>query len=68
MQRSGIRGGAFTFPGSPDCTSLHPGYACYERLWTSGAAGNDVTLHLVRDKVVKHLIVQTTDRLAYLRS
>ena len=39
----------------------------YERLWASGAAGGDVTLHIVRDKVVKHLIVQTGDRLAYLR-
>ena len=39
----------------------------YERLWGSGAAGNNVTLHIVRDKVVKHLIVQTSDRLAYLQ-
>ena len=39
----------------------------YESLWSSGGAGHDVTLHMVRDKVVKHLIVQTSDRLAYLR-
>lgn len=38
----------------------------YESLW-SGGAGRDVTLHIVRDKVVKHLIVQTSDRLSYLR-
>ncbi len=37
----------------------------YESLWSVGA-GEDVTLHIVRDKVVKHLIVQTSDRLAYL--
>jgi S1-C subfamily serine protease len=39
----------------------------YESLWASGGAGSDVTLHIVRDKVVKHLIVQTGDRLEYLR-
>ena len=39
----------------------------YESLWSSGGAGGDVTLHIVRDKVVKHLIVQTSDRLSYLR-
>ncbi len=38
----------------------------YESLWSS-SAGGDVTLHIVRDKVVKHLIVQTSDRLSYLR-
>jgi len=38
----------------------------YESLWGSGAAGIDVTLHIVRDKVVKHLIVQSGDRLDYL--
>jgi len=35
-------------------------------LWR-GSAGADVTLHIVRNKVVKHLIVQTCDRLSYLR-
>lgn len=39
----------------------------YERLWASGAAGGDVTLHIVRGKSVKHLIVQTGDRLDYLQ-
>ncbi len=39
----------------------------YERLWGSCAAGGDITLHIVRDKVVKHLIVQTSDRLSYLK-
>lgn len=38
----------------------------YESLWGSGGAGIDVTLHIVRDKVVKHLIVQSGDRLEYL--
>lgn len=38
----------------------------YESLWR-GSAGGDITLHIVRDKQVKHLIVQTSDRLAYLR-
>lgn len=39
----------------------------YESLWSSGAAGGDITLHIVRDKAVRHLIVQTGDRLSYLR-
>ncbi len=39
----------------------------YERLWASGAAGTDITLHIVRETVVKHIIVQTVDRLSYLR-
>jgi serine protease Do len=39
----------------------------YVSLWSSGGAGVDVTLHIVRDKVVKHLIVQSGDRLSYLR-
>lgn len=39
----------------------------YERLWASGAAGSDVTLHIVREKSVRHLIVQTGDRLDYLQ-
>lgn len=39
----------------------------YERLWASGAAGGDVMLHIVRDKSVRHLIVQTGDRLDYLQ-
>ncbi len=38
----------------------------YQSLWSS-SAGDDVTLHIVRDKVVKHLIVQTGDRLSYLQ-
>jgi len=38
----------------------------YEKLW-SHAAGDDITLHIVRDKVVKHIIVQSGDRLSYLR-
>ena len=39
----------------------------YQSLWSSGGAGGDITLHIVRGKAVKHLIVQTSDRLAYLR-
>jgi S1-C subfamily serine protease len=39
----------------------------YERLWACGNAGIDVTLHIVRDKAVRHLIVETGDRLDYLQ-
>ncbi len=38
----------------------------YEKLW-SHAAGDDITLHIVREKTVKHIIVQSGDRLSYLR-
>jgi S1-C subfamily serine protease len=39
----------------------------YERLWQGTQPGGDVTLHIVRDKAVKHIIVQTGDRLDYLQ-
>lgn len=39
----------------------------YERLWSRASAGDDVTLHIVRDKSVRHIIVQTGDRLDYLQ-
>jgi len=39
----------------------------YERLWQNTGPGEDVTLHIVRDKAVKHIIVQAGDRLDYLR-
>lgn len=40
---------------------------CYQRIWASGAAGTDVTLHVLRDRAVKYLIVHSVDRLDYLR-
>lgn len=39
----------------------------YERLWASGEAGSDITLHVVQNKSVKHFIVRSADRLDYLR-
>jgi len=39
----------------------------YDRLWASGAPGSDITLHLVRNRVVRHVIVETGDRLSYLK-
>lgn len=39
----------------------------YERLWSRASAGDDVTLHIVRDKSVRHIIVQAGDRLDYLQ-
>ncbi len=39
----------------------------YERLWASGEAGADITLHVVQNKTVKHFIVRSADRLDYLR-
>jgi len=39
----------------------------YERLWASGVAGGIVMLHIVRDRAVKQVIMQTCDRLTYLK-
>ncbi len=40
----------------------------YEKLWGSGEAGDDVTLHVLKkDKKVKHIVVYSADRLDYLR-
>jgi len=39
----------------------------YRRLWASGEAGSDITLHVLHDKTVKHLVVHSADRLDYLR-
>ncbi len=39
----------------------------YQRLWASGEAGADITLHVLHDKTVKHVIVHSADRLDYLR-
>ncbi|MBM3341429.1 MAG: serine protease [Betaproteobacteria bacterium] len=39
----------------------------YERLWASGAAGDDVTLHVLHDKKVKHFVVYSADRTDYFK-
>jgi S1-C subfamily serine protease len=39
----------------------------YQKLWASGEAGADITLHVVRDKKVRHIIAHSADRLDYLR-
>lgn len=39
----------------------------YEKLWASGEAGDDVTLHVLKDKKVKHIVVYSADRIDYLR-
>ena len=39
----------------------------YQKLWASGGAGADITLHIVRDKKVRHIIAHSADRLDYLR-
>jgi S1-C subfamily serine protease len=39
----------------------------YQRLWSSGPAGDDVVLHILRSKTVQQLRVRSVDRLAYLR-
>lgn len=39
----------------------------YQKLWASGEAGADITLHILRDKIVKHVIAHSADRLDYLR-
>jgi S1-C subfamily serine protease len=39
----------------------------YERLWASGEAGDDVTLHVLHDKKVKHFVVYSADRTDYFK-
>jgi S1-C subfamily serine protease len=39
----------------------------YERLWGSGQAGDDVTLHVLHDKKVKHFVVYSADRTDYFK-
>jgi serine protease Do len=39
----------------------------YQRLWASGAAGTDISLHVLQKKAVRNLIVHSADRLEYLR-
>jgi S1-C subfamily serine protease len=39
----------------------------YGRLWASGSAGAEITLHVLQDKKVRHFIVHSADRLDYLR-
>ena len=39
----------------------------YERLWSSGVAGDDVTLHVLHAKKVKHFVVYSADRTDYFK-
>ena len=39
----------------------------YERLWANGEAGDDVTLHVLHDKKVKHYVVYSADRTDYFK-
>lgn len=39
----------------------------YSALWSCGAAGADVMLHVLRNRVVRRISVQTADRMDYLR-
>ena len=39
----------------------------YRKLWASGEAGCDVSLHVLHDKAVKQIVVRTADRMDYLR-
>lgn len=40
----------------------------YGKLWASGSAGSEITLHVLQDKKVKHFILHSADRLDYLRA
>ncbi len=39
----------------------------YDRLWTSGEAGDDITLHVLHEKKVKHFVVYSADRTDYFK-
>jgi S1-C subfamily serine protease len=38
----------------------------YAKLWACGEAGTEITLHVLQQKAVRHLIVRSADRLDYL--
>ena len=38
----------------------------YSRLWAAGAAGTEITLHVVRNRAVRQLQVQSVDRMDFL--
>jgi S1-C subfamily serine protease len=40
----------------------------YRKLWTSGEAGCEIKMHILHNKAVKELTVQTTDRMQYLKT
>lgn len=63
--QSGLQRGDIILGIGGDSIGSHDEF--YERLWEGATAGDDVTLHVVRDRVVKHLIVQTGDRISYLK-
>jgi S1-C subfamily serine protease len=39
----------------------------YRKLWSSGEAGCDITLHVLHNKAVKQVVVHTADRMDYLK-
>jgi serine protease Do len=39
----------------------------YRKLWSSGEAGCDITLHVLQNKAVRQVVVRTADRMDYLR-
>lgn len=39
----------------------------YERLWASGEAGDDVTMHVLHEKKVRHFVVYSADRTDYFK-
>jgi len=38
----------------------------YSRLWAAGAAGTEITLHVVRDRAVRQIQVRSVDRMEFL--
>jgi len=40
----------------------------YQRLWSTGTAGEEVLLHVLRSKTVQQVRVRSVDRVAYLRA
>jgi S1-C subfamily serine protease len=38
----------------------------YSRLWAAGAAGAEITLHVVRERAVRQLRVKSVDRMEFL--
>ena len=63
--RSGIRRGDIVLGVAGHSVANQSEF--YERLWASGEAGDDVTLHVLHDKKVKHFVVYSADRTDYFK-
>jgi S1-C subfamily serine protease len=64
-QRAGLQRGDLILSVAGDAVSAHADF--YRKLWSSGAAGASIVLHVLRKRMVREVSVRSMDRLDYLR-